>query len=111
MNRIKKGDRVRVISGKHKFSEGTVLKVFPKLETAIVEGINKVKKHQKQNQEHQQSGIIEKESPIRLCKLALIEQKGKEKGNITKVKYVLDKNNKKVRVSKKTNSELVFGQK
>lgn len=111
MNRIKKGDRVRVISGKHKFSEGTVLRVFPKLDTAIVEGINKVKRHQKQNQQHQESGIIEKEAPIRLCKLALVEQKGKEKGNTTKVKYVFDKNNKKIRVSKKTNVELVFNQK
>ncbi len=111
MNRIRKGDRVRVISGKHKFLEGTVLQVFPKENTAIVEGVNKIKKHQKQDQSHQESGIFEKEAPIRLCKLALIEQKGKEKGNTTKVKYVLGKDNKKIRVSKKTNAELVFVQK
>ena len=111
MNRIRKGDLVRVISGKHKYSEGTVLQVFPKLDTAIVEGVNKVKIHQKKDQTHEQSGIFEKEAPIRLCKLALVEQKGKEKGRTVKVKYVINKDKKKVRVSKKTNNEILAGQK
>lgn len=111
MNRIRKGDHVRVISGKHKSAEGIVLKVFPKEETAIVEGVNKIKKHQKKDQTHEQSGIFEKEAPIRLCKLAIIEQKGKEKGNTTRIKFVINKDNKKVRVSKKTNNEIVIGTK
>lgn len=111
MNRIRKGDHVRVISGKHKWSEGIVLQVFPKDETAIVEGVNKVKRHQKKDQTHEQSGIFEKESPIRLCKLAIIEQKGKEKGTTTRIKFIFNKDNKKIRVSKKTNSEIVIGNK
>ena len=111
MNRIRKGDLVRVISGKHKYAEGIVLKVFPKDDKALVEGVNKVKVHQKKDQNHDQSGIFEKELPIRLCKLALVEQKGKEKGSTTKVKYVINKDNKKVRLSKKTNAEILAGQK
>lgn len=108
MNRIKTGDKVRVISGKEKNKEGTVLKVFPKDQTAIVEGLNKIKRHQKQDQNNDKSGIVEKEAPIRLCKLALLEQKGKDKGQTTKVKFVLNKDGKKVRVSKKSNQELVY---
>lgn len=108
MNRIKKGDLVIVLSGKEKNKDGIVLQVFPKKDTAIVEGVNKIKKHQKQDSTHDQSGIIEKEAPIRLCKLALLEQKGKQKGLKTKVKFVFNKEtNKKMRVSKRSNNEIV----
>lgn len=107
MNRIKKGDSVIVLSGKEKNKDGIVLQVFPKKGTAIVEGLNKIKKHQKQDSNHEQSGIIEKEAPIRLCKLALLEQKGKQKGLKTKVKYIFDKEtNKKIRISKRTNNPI-----
>lgn len=108
MNRIKKGDKVRVVSGKERNKEGTVLRVFPKEQRAIVEGLNKVKRHQKQDQKNDKSGIVEKEAPLRLCKLALLEQKGKEKGQITKIKFAINKEGKKVRVSKRSNQELVF---
>lgn len=103
MNRIIKGDRVKVISGKHKGSEGIVLQVFPKNETAIVEGVNRVKKHKKASADQEQGGIIEIEAPIRLCKLALIDPKGK--GATTKIKYSKTKDKKKVRVAKKSGAE------
>ncbi|MCV3743615.1 50S ribosomal protein L24 [Ureaplasma sp. ES3154-GEN] len=106
MNRIKKGDSVIVISGKNKQKTGIVIEVDPKNETAIVEGVNKVKRHQKKDQTHEQSGIIEKEAPIRLCKLALLETKGKDKGKPTKVSFELNKDNKKVRVTRKTRVEI-----
>lgn len=105
MNRIKKGDPVVVISGKNKNKSGVVIRVNPKEQTALVEGVNKIKRHQKKDQTHEQSGIIEKEAPIRLCKLALVDPKGKDKGKATKVKYLL-KDNKKVRVARKSGSEL-----
>lgn len=106
MNRIKKGDTVLVISGKNKNKSGVVIAVNLKDSTAIVEGVNKVKRHQKRDQAHEQAGIIEKEAPIRMCKLALVDPKGKEKGKATKVKYILNKDNKKVRVARKSGSEL-----
>lgn len=105
MNRIKKGDTVVVISGKNKGKSGTVIAVNPKEETAIVEGVNKIKKHQKKDQTHDQSGIIEREAPIRLSKIAIVDPKGKDKGKPTKVKFII-KDNKKIRVSRKTNNEL-----
>ncbi|WPL37591.1 50S ribosomal protein L24 [Malacoplasma iowae] len=104
MQRLKKGDRVRVISGKETGKEGTILQVFPKLDKAIVEGVNIVKKHQKPNHQKEEGGILEKQLPIHLCKLALVEPKAKTK--ITKVRFGYDKNNKKVRIAKATNSEI-----
>ncbi len=104
MNRIIKGDRVRVISGKLKGSEGVVLQVFPKNQMAIVEGVNKIKKHVKPDQNNEKGGIVEIDGPIKLCKLALIDPKGK--GAKTKVKYELDKNKKKVRITKLTGTNL-----
>lgn len=107
MNRIKKGDSVIVLSGKEKNKDGIVLKVFPKDGTAIVEGINKIKKHQKKDSSHEESGIIEKEAPIRLCKLALLEQKGKQKGLKTKIKFEIDKETGvKRRISKRSNNPI-----
>lgn len=105
MNRIRKGDNVVVISGKNKSKTGVVIAVNPTAQTAIVEGINKVKRHQKKDQTHDQAGIIEKEAPIRLCKLALVDPKGKDKGKPTKVAFVL-KDGKKVRVARKSGNEL-----
>jgi large subunit ribosomal protein L24 len=99
MNRILKGDKVRVISGKHKNAEGVVLTVFPKEQTAIVENVNKVKMHKKAGPNQEESGIIQKDAPIRLCKLALIDPKSK-KSSITKVKFEIDKNGNKSRIAK-----------
>ncbi len=103
MNRIIKGDRVKVISGKHKGSEGVVLAVYPREGTALVEGINRVKKHKKASADQEQGGIVEIEAPIRLCKLALIDPK--KKGETTKIKYAIGKDKKKVRVAKKSGAE------
>jgi len=72
---IKKGDTVLVISGKYKDATGRVLAVFPKNEKALVEGVNIVKKHQKARSQEQPGGIIEKEMPIHLSKLMLVDPK------------------------------------
>lgn len=104
MQRLKKGDKVRVISGSEKGKEGTILKVFPKENKAQVEGVNVHKKHQKQNQQNQESKIVDITLPVNMSKLMLVDNKSKTK--VTKVKFGFDKNNKKVRISKKTNSEI-----
>ena len=104
MNRLVKGDKVRVISGKEKGKDGIILSIDTKKQTAIVEGIWLVKKHQKPTQENQEGGIVEINRPIPLCKLALIDPKGKS--GIIKVKFGKNKDNKKVRMSKKTNEEI-----
>ncbi len=62
--RIKKGDKVIVITGEYKGVEGEVLKSFPKANTVIVEKVNFMKKHQRPTQQNQEGGIFEIEAPI-----------------------------------------------
>jgi len=95
--KIKKGDNVVVLSGSSKGTKGSVLKVYPEKAKAIVEGVNKIKKHTKPNAQNPQGGIVETEAPIYVSKLALVDSNGKP----TRVGYEI-KDGKKVRVAKKT---------
>lgn len=70
--RVKKGDRVVVLSGKDKDKTGRILSVLPKKEKVIVEGVNIIKKHQKPTRKYPQGGIIEKEAPIHISKVMLV---------------------------------------
>jgi large subunit ribosomal protein L24 len=73
MSRIKKSDQVKVISGKNKGRQGKVLKLFPEKDAALVERLNMIKRHTKAGgKAGQQGGIIEKEAPIKMSKLAVI---------------------------------------
>ncbi len=96
--KIKSGDTVRVIAGDHKGQEGKVQKVFLDKNKAIVEGINMISKHEKPSASNPQGGIKEKEAPIHISNLALIDKSG----NATKVGYK-EEDGKKVRFSKKSN--------
>ncbi len=99
--KIKKGDKVVVLSGSSKGTKGSVLKVYPEKGKAIVEGVNKIKKHTKPNAENPQGGIVETEAPIYVSKLALVDSNGKP----TRVGYEV-KDGKKVRIAKKTGKEI-----
>mgnify|MGYP004444716009 FL=1 len=109
MQRIKKGDKVRLISGDQATQEGIVLSVNPKHGTAIVEGLNIVKKHKKASNDNSKGGIVNEPAPIKLSKLALVVVKAPH--GISKVTYRIDKTGKKVRFAKKTNSEINQGKK
>ena len=91
---VKKGDKVKVITGKDKNKEGVVLAAFPKKDKVVVEGVNVVKKHQKPSQTAPQGGIVEMEAPIHVSN-----------GEATRVGYK-EVDGKKVRVSKKTGEVL-----
>ncbi len=96
---VKKGDTVKVIAGDDKGRTGKVLVVYPEKYRAIVEGLNKVKKHTKPSPKNTQGGIIEQEAPIHLSNLMVLDSKG----NATKIGRRIDeKTNKLVRYSKKT---------
>tara|TARA_R110001592_G_scaffold243783_1_gene504946 strand:+ start:193508 stop:193834 length:327 start_codon:yes stop_codon:yes gene_type:complete len=96
---IKKGDKVKVLSGEDKGKEGTVLEMVTRTGKAIVEGINVVKKHKKPDANNPQGGIVETEAPIYVSKLMLIDPSTNEP---TRVGRKLDENGKLVRYSKKT---------
>ena len=96
---IKKGDNVKIISGDDKNKIGTVLKVYPKTQTAIVEGINIVKKHKKKNNEEAKGSIIAEEAPIKICKLMIYDNKTEKASRIGRK---LNEKNKLQRYFKKT---------
>ncbi|MBJ6985996.1 MULTISPECIES: 50S ribosomal protein L24 [unclassified Devosia] len=74
--KIKKGDKVVVLAGKDKGKTGSVLQIFPTENRALVQGINLVRRHQKQTAT-QDSGIFSKEAPIHLSNLAVADANGK----------------------------------
>ena len=100
---IKKGDTVVVITGNNKGQKGRVLEVIRKTDRAIVEGVNMIKKHTKPNAESPQGGIIEKEAPVHISNLMLVDPKS---GEATRIGRRLDDQGKLVRISKKSGEEI-----
>ncbi len=75
MKKVKKNDSVLVISGNDRGKKGKVLKVFPKVNKIIVEGVNLIKRHTRPTQQMPQGGIIQKESPIHMSNVKVIAPK------------------------------------
>lgn len=100
-SKIKKGDKVVVLTGRSKGQTGEVLKVIPKEDRAIVQGVNMVKRHQRPTQVSE-GGIIEKEAPIHLSNIAMIDPKDDKP---TRVGFK-DVDGKKVRVAKRSGEAL-----
>ena len=75
MAHIKKGDNVVVLSGAEKGKKGKVARMIPKKGTAVVEGVNMKKKHQRPRQEGKKGQVIDIGLPIRISKLALADKK------------------------------------
>ena len=94
--KLKKGDEVILIAGKDKGKTGKITKMYPDIFKAIVSGVNKVKKHQKPDN-NQAGGIIEKEMPIHISNLAFYDNALK-KG--IRVGFKFDQKNKKIRINK-----------
>lgn len=94
---IKKGDTVKVLSGDSKGDTGVVEVVFAADYRAIVKGVNMVKRHVRPTAD-QMGGIVEKEAPIHISNLMLVDANGEA----SRIKQQRDENGKKVRISKKT---------
>ena len=101
--KIKKGDRVMVLSGKDKGREGVVSRAIPSAGKVIVDGINVAKKHQKPTRSTTQGGIIDKDMPIDVSNVAIISPKD---GKPTRVGFKFDDAGNKVRICKRTGVEL-----
>ena len=97
MQKIRKGDKVVVLTGKDKGRTGEVVQVMPKEDRAVVKGINLVKRHQRQTQT-QEAGIITKEASIHLSNTAIADPKD---GKPTRVGFKVE-GDKKVRVAKRS---------
>ena len=99
--KIRKGDKVIVLSGRDKGRTGEVIEVRSQEARALVRGINMVKRHQKQTQA-QEGGIISKEAPIDLSNIAYLGKDGKP----TRIGFKIQADGKKVRVAKSSGAEI-----
>jgi large subunit ribosomal protein L24 len=95
--KIKKGDRVVVLTGKSKGSEGNVLRVFPKEQRVLVEGINMVQRHTRPSQSDPQGGIKHKEAPLHVSNVAIAGADGRP----TRVGFRME-GDRKVRFAKRS---------
>ncbi len=102
--KIRKGDKVVVRTGRDKGKVGEVLRVFPEDNRALVQGVNVVRKHQKQTA-GQEGGIVSKEMPIHISNIALRDPKD---GKPTRVGYKVLKDGKKVRFARNS-GEVIDG--
>jgi large subunit ribosomal protein L24 len=99
--KIRKGDKVMVLSGREKGRTGEVFEVRPDESRALVRGINMVKRHQKQSAQ-QEGGIISKEAPIHLSNLAYVGKDGKA----SRIGFKIRTDGTKVRVAKRSGAEI-----
>jgi large subunit ribosomal protein L24 len=101
--KIKKGDRVVVLTGKDKGRQGQVLRVLPKEQRVVVEGLNMVQRHTRPTQADPQGGIKHKEAALHVSNVAIVDSNGKP----TRVGFRVE-GDKKVRVAK-TTGEVING--
>ena len=101
--KIKKGDRVILLTGTDKGRQGAVLKILPKDNRVVVEGLNMVQRHTRPSQADPQGGIKHKEASLHLSNVAIVDSNGKA----TRVGFRVD-GDKKVRVAK-TTGEVING--
>ena len=101
MNRIKlhvkKGDNVEVISGNFRGSSGKILEVLPRKQRVLIEGVRIIKKHMRKSQDNPQGKIAEREGPIHISNVRLVERGGK----VAKKKATEDKGKKEKEKEKK----------
>ncbi|WP_085945543.1 MULTISPECIES: 50S ribosomal protein L24 [unclassified Actinoplanes] len=103
--KIKKGDTVVVIAGKDKGAKGKVIAAFPARDKVLVEGVNRVKKHERIRTTQRGSktgGIVTQEAAIHISNVQIVDDQGKP----TRIGYRIDENGNKVRIARTTGKEL-----
>ena len=100
--KIRKGDKVVVLTGRDRGRTGEVIEVRPDEGRALVRGVNMVKRHQKQSAQ-QEGGIISKEAPIHLSNIAFADPKD---GKATRIGFKVLADGKKIRIAKRSGAEI-----
>jgi large subunit ribosomal protein L24 len=100
--KVRKNDNIIVISGNSRGKTGKVLKVFPETSRIIVEGVNIMKRHTRPNQKNPQGGIVQREAPIHISNVMLLDPKTNEPTRVgtKEVRDELTGKKKRMRVSK-----------
>jgi large subunit ribosomal protein L24 len=92
---VKKGDQVEVISGNFRGSSGKVLEVMSKKNRVLVEGVRLIKKHMRKSQDNPQGSIAEREGPIHISNVKVVEKSEKKAKKTAKTKATKEKKTKK----------------
>ncbi len=100
--KLKKGDRVRVLSGKDRGDEGEIMRAIPKEGKVIVDGVNTARKHQRAARATMQAGIIDRDMPIPVANVALLCSNC----GPTRVGYRFDDRGKKIRICRKCGGDV-----
>ena len=103
--KVKKGDTVVVIAGKDKGAKGKVIAAFPRRDKALVEGVNRMKKHEKIRTTQRGSktgGIVTQEAPVHISNVQIVDSEG----NPTRIGYRIDDDGQKVRIARSTGKDL-----
>ena len=100
--KIRKGDKVVVLTGRDRGRTGEVIEVNPTAERALVRGVNLVKRHQRQSAQ-QEGGIISKELPVHLSNIAIADPKD---GKPTRIGFKIGSDGRKVRIAKRSGAEI-----
>ena len=103
--KIKKGDTVVVIAGKDKGAKGKVIAAFPRRDKVLVEGVNRIKKHERIRTTQRGSktgGIVTQEAPIHISNVQIVDSEGKP----TRIGFRRDENGQKVRIARSTGKDL-----
>ena len=101
--RLKRGDLVRVIAGKHKGEEGKLLAVFRDTNRVIIERVNVIRRTQRPTQDNPRGGFAEREAPIHASNVQIIDPND---GELTRIGYKTTESGQKIRVSVKSGAEL-----
>lgn len=99
--KLRKGDHVRVITGKDKGAEGVVERVYPKTNKVLVSGVNTAAKHQVARRANEQSGIIDRDMPIDASNVMFLH-----KGETVRLGYSTNKQGDKVRIARPSGDEV-----
>ena len=99
--KIRKGDRVQVLTGKDRGKTGTVTRAYPERGRVIVDGVNTAAKHQRPRRANEQAGIIDKDMPIHASNVMFVH-----KGKTVRLGYTVDKKGNKVRVARPKGEEV-----
>jgi large subunit ribosomal protein L24 len=103
--KVKKGDTVVVVAGKDKGAKGKVIAAYPRQDKVIVEGVNRVKKHERirtTQRGAKTGGIVTQEAPIHVSNVMVVDSEGKP----ARIGYRVDDNGQKVRISRRTGKDL-----
>lgn len=101
--KLRKGDMVIVIAGREKGKRGKVVSLDRQHQTVLVEKVNFVKRHQRPTSGKKQGGIVEKEAKLAISNVMFYDEKA---GKATRLGFKVDAQGKKVRIEKRTGSEL-----